>query len=237
MRSRLLGGVLLCLVLCAWLPASADDAPVRKDINAATVKDLSRVKGIGKKTADKILRKREALGGFTSIYQVREIKGIGKATFDKLVCAFQVPAEGALPCKGAAGPAAGGKVNVNTASIKELTKLPGIGKKKAEKIVAHRREKGWFKSPYELQNINGFGKKTVESLLPHLEVRVDINVCRAAAFEALGFANGDKIIEYRRTNRFTSVEDLGKVPGIDTAVLESVKEILIVNAPAAGDGK
>jgi len=77
----------------------------------------------------------------------------------------------------------------------------------------------------------------VESLLPHLEVRVDINVCRAAAFEALGFANGDKIIEYRRTNRFTSVEDLGKVPGIDTAVLESVKEILIVNAPAAGDGK
>ena len=63
-----------------------------------------------------------------------------------------------------------GKVNINQATVKELTKLPGIGKKKAESIVAFRNEKGKFKSLDDLKKIDGIGKKTLEKIKQYLTV-------------------------------------------------------------------
>ena len=54
-----------------------------------------------------------------------------------------------------------GAVNINNASVKELTKLKGIGLKKAEAIVNYRK-KHCFKSVDELLKIQGIGKKTLE---------------------------------------------------------------------------
>ena len=54
-----------------------------------------------------------------------------------------------------------GAVNINNASVKELTKLKGIGIKKAEAIVNYRK-KHCFKSVDELLKIQGIGKKTLE---------------------------------------------------------------------------
>jgi competence protein ComEA len=49
-------------------------------------------------------------------------------------------------------------ININTASVKELTYLPGIGKKKAEAIVAYRADKGGFESINEVTKVEGIGK-------------------------------------------------------------------------------
>ena len=54
-----------------------------------------------------------------------------------------------------------GAVDINSASVKELTKLKGIGLKKAEAIVNYRK-KHCFKSVDELLKIQGIGKKTLE---------------------------------------------------------------------------
>jgi competence protein ComEA len=56
--------------------------------------------------------------------------------------------------------------NVNTASVKELEKLPGIGKKSAAAIVAYRTEKGNFKTLKDLSKVDGVGKKTLEKIEP-----------------------------------------------------------------------
>jgi competence protein ComEA len=56
--------------------------------------------------------------------------------------------------------------NVNTASAKELEKLPGIGNKSAAAIVAYRTEKGKFKTLKDLLKVNGVGKKTLEKIQP-----------------------------------------------------------------------
>ena len=47
------------------------------------------------------------------------------------------------------------KVNINTASISELTTIPGIGESKANKIISYRTEHGKFNSIEDIMNISG----------------------------------------------------------------------------------
>lgn len=54
------------------------------------------------------------------------------------------------------------KVNINNASVEELTQLKRIGPKYAEKIVAFREANGPFKAADDLVNVPGIGQKTVE---------------------------------------------------------------------------
>ena len=54
-----------------------------------------------------------------------------------------------------------GRLNVNLASERQLTMLPGIGPALAGRIVAHRATVGRFKGPADLLGIKGIGKKTL----------------------------------------------------------------------------
>lgn len=60
------------------------------------------------------------------------------------------------------------QVNINTAGIKELTLLPGIGESRAKDIIDYRNEYGLFTEPEDLLNIRGIGKSTLENLLPYI---------------------------------------------------------------------
>ena len=56
------------------------------------------------------------------------------------------------------------QININTATIEELDKLPGVGEATANKIVNHRSENGEFKSIEEIKNGNGIGDKKFEEM-------------------------------------------------------------------------
>jgi len=62
-------------------------------------------------------------------------------------------------------------VDINTASVKELSGLKNIGTTKAKAIVEYRKT-NCFKSVDELANVKGIGKKTVEKNRKDLEVSV-----------------------------------------------------------------
>lgn len=70
----------------------------------------------------------------------------------------------------AAKPAPTGKVNINTASVEQLTTLPGVGPKLAARIVEHRQKSGAFKSAQELMNVQGIGEKNFQKLQSYLTV-------------------------------------------------------------------
>jgi len=53
-------------------------------------------------------------------------------------------------------------VDINKANKKELETLHGIGVKKAEKIIAFRKENGCFESIEDLAKVKGIGPKTIE---------------------------------------------------------------------------
>ncbi len=70
----------------------------------------------------------------------------------------------------APGILAGERINVNTASWEDLTRLPGIGEAKARNIVAHREAQGPFAAPGDLIQVPGIGEKTLEKLLDYVTV-------------------------------------------------------------------
>ena len=50
------------------------------------------------------------------------------------------------------------KININTASVKQLMGLTGIGHKAAERIVEYRDAHGPFKKPEDLKKVEGVGQ-------------------------------------------------------------------------------
>lgn len=72
-----------------------------------------------------------------------------------LVCFLAVTAAPAVM-------AVDGKININAASVDELTQLQKVGPKTAERIVAYRQAHGPFKTVDDLKNVKGVGDKILE---------------------------------------------------------------------------
>jgi len=66
----------------------------------------------------------------------------------------------------AEAPAEVGVVNLNTASIDELTRLPGIGPAKARAVLELRRKLTRFARVEDLMRVKGIGRKTFRKLQP-----------------------------------------------------------------------
>ena len=62
------------------------------------------------------------------------------------------------------------KVDINAASVEQLTELPGVGDALATRIVEYRKSSGGFQSPEELMNVKGIGEKSFLKLRDHISV-------------------------------------------------------------------
>ena len=60
------------------------DTNEKININKATSEELQELPGIGPSKADAIVQKREELGSFQTIEDLKEVTGIGEKTFEKL---------------------------------------------------------------------------------------------------------------------------------------------------------
>ena len=69
-----------------------------------------------------------------------------------------------------AAPTASSKVNINTATARELEQLPGIGPKIAADIVEYRERHGTFTRLEQLEDVPGIGDKKLEDIKPHISL-------------------------------------------------------------------
>ena len=60
------------------------------------------------------------------------------------------------------------KLNINTATQKELEALPGIGAVLAERIIARREEYGSFEEKEDLLAVSGVGEAVYEAIAPYI---------------------------------------------------------------------
>lgn len=61
-------------------------------------------------------------------------------------------------------PSGGGQVNVNTATLEELTTLPSIGPVTAQAIITYRETNGPFADLAALDAVNGIGPATLDAI-------------------------------------------------------------------------
>jgi len=96
---------------------------------------------------------------------------------DKLRADTTVKLPRQIPLKGKADqrqkPLQEKSININTASQKELERLPRIGPATAQSIIEYREQHGPFKSIEELTKVKRIGPKTLELVAPFVTVGSD----------------------------------------------------------------
>ncbi len=63
-----------------------------------------------------------------------------------------------------------GRLNINAATVEELTALPGIGETLAQRIVHYREQHGDFTTVDGLRNVSGIGEKRLEAIREYITV-------------------------------------------------------------------
>jgi competence protein ComEA len=115
--------------------------PVVLDVNRATADDWQTLPGIGLTRAERIVRFRERLGGFTSVEQVAETRGLPDSVFQALR-AFLVCAAPAVQ-----------KIRLNQAALEDLQAHPYFSYRQAAALIAYRSQHGPFRSLADLKDV------------------------------------------------------------------------------------
>ena len=63
-----------------------------------------------------------------------------------------------------------GVININTADAAQLSLLPRVGAKAAQRIVDYRTQHGRFEKTTDIMQVKGFGDKSYERLSPYISV-------------------------------------------------------------------
>ncbi|PKB15796.1 ComEA family DNA-binding protein [Flavobacterium sp. 5] len=115
------------------------------DINQATQEDLIKINGIGEAISLRILTQKEKLGVFVSMEQMKEVWGLSPEVILSLNKHFAITK---LPDLN--------KIDINNASLKELSMFFYFKNNLARQIVKYRSMNGDFKNIEDLIKINDF---------------------------------------------------------------------------------
>jgi competence ComEA-like helix-hairpin-helix protein len=126
------------------------------DINQCDTTVLIRLKGIGSKLAQRILKFRDGLGGFHSIEQFNEVYGLDSLALSEL----RRYAKTGSPVR---------KININTATAEELGRHPyWRNRKQVQVLINYRTQHGPFRSLEELRNVKVLDEATIQKTGPYL---------------------------------------------------------------------
>ncbi|MEW5692590.1 MAG: helix-hairpin-helix domain-containing protein [Candidatus Hydrogenedentota bacterium] len=148
------------------------------------------------------------------------------------------------------------KININTATVDELTTVPGIGEATARAIVEYREKNRKEDEPVfyklsDLEKVPRMGEKKIEKLSQYLTVgwgvmqlekeksinieekedKININtadVIKLQDLPGIGPKTAENIIKYRETKQFEKIEDIMNVPRIGPTRFEKIKDKITV---------
>ncbi|MBI5286600.1 MAG: ComEA family DNA-binding protein [Deltaproteobacteria bacterium] len=123
------------------------------NINEASSQDFLLLPGIGEKTAYRIVKYREEIGGFKAVAQIRRVKGVGDAVFNRIKDYLTLTDKSDLMVL----------IDINTATIPALTSLPGISERDANAIIEYRKRNKGFKKIEEI-SLAGISREKFEEI-------------------------------------------------------------------------
>ena len=114
-------------------------------INTVTAENLIVFQGIGDKLAKRIINYRNKLGGYSFNEQLYEVWGLKKEVADRILTYYTVLEKPSID-----------KLNINTASFKEILSIAYIDYELTKKIFNYRDEVSEIQSLDDLKKIDGF---------------------------------------------------------------------------------
>lgn len=135
-----------------------EDQPIKKpNINQCDSSDLLFIKGIGPSRASRIIRYRNALGGFHNIAQLNEIYGLDSVVLDELK--HNIILSDSEPRQG---------LRINDIDFKELLKHPYFDYNQTKVIINYRKQHGPFSGKEDLMKIKILDSQWLEKVEPYL---------------------------------------------------------------------
>ncbi len=144
------------------------------------------------------------------------------------------------------------KVSINTGTVDELSRIPGIGNITAKQIIEYREKSGKFQSIRELMNIYGFSETKFDKIKDYItieeviepeefeefeefeeypepeESKININeanIKKLNMISGITYPLARNIVKYRKTRGVFKIwEDLLRVPGLNRKILEKIKK-------------
>lgn len=127
------------------------------DINDADSVTLCKVRGIGSKSAQKIIEYRELLGGYYDVAQILEIDIVTQANFDKILPQIYCDSSKIK------------KIYINFAGQNELMVHPYLSNRMLRRIIKHRELKGGWSTIEEMIEDDIFSEDEAMKIAPYLD--------------------------------------------------------------------
>lgn len=126
------------------------------DINTADTSDFKLLKGIGSTLSNRIVKYRNALGGFHDVNQIKEVYGLPEETFLHIFPKLKLSNSVA-------------KLKINEVDATTLARHPYISNKLAQQIVNYRAQHGNYVKIENLSNLALIDQDFLRKIEPYLE--------------------------------------------------------------------
>ena len=134
-------------------------SPAGKDLNAVTASELQFVSGIGPVLSGRIVKFRDALGGFLLASQLYDVYGLEPQVARRVMATFPLATTPSVH-----------RVSINEGTLEELASLLYVTPEMAGDIVARRERLGPYKSLQELREIKSIPKTKIDRIALYLEL-------------------------------------------------------------------
>lgn len=130
------------------------------DINKATQQDFETINGVGEVISERIIKYRKKLEGYSYVSQLFEVWELDKSTANNILKVFKIHQKPVIK-----------KVNVNTATFKQVLKNPYIDYELCKKIFEFRDEVAELQDISELRNIKDFPLDKYARIVLYLDAK------------------------------------------------------------------
>ncbi|WGH76838.1 helix-hairpin-helix domain-containing protein [Tenacibaculum tangerinum] len=130
------------------------------NLNQATQEDFETISGVGEVLSSRIIKYRKKLQGYSLSEQLYEVWGLDKKTANRVLQTFTIVEKPNIK-----------KVNINTATFKEVLKNPYIDYALCKKIFEYRDEVAELQNISELRNIKDFPLNKYDRIVLYLEAK------------------------------------------------------------------
>ncbi|WP_340065308.1 ComEA family DNA-binding protein [Ascidiimonas aurantiaca] len=131
----------------------------KADLNTVDTTMLSSVYGVGSRLANRIVKYRTFLGGFSDDSQLTEVYGLKEEVVQRLLEKFTVRSLPEIK-----------KININIATLRQLKGIPYLNAQSAKMILKYRSQTGEIRDIDELTKIQGFPAEKIKRIKVYLTV-------------------------------------------------------------------